>query len=99
MAKYLLVYKTAGEPMPELTPEQMEATNDAWMSWGGKAGPAIVDFGSPIAPVGAADATIGGYSVLEADGVDALQALLEGHPHVAQGGTIDTYEFLAIPGA
>lgn len=60
----------------DLTPEQMEATNEAWMSWGGKAGPAIVDFGSP-----------------------ALATLLEGHPHVAQGGTIGTYEFLAIPGA
>lgn len=54
----------------------MEAANEARMSWGVKAGPAIVDFGSP-----------------------ALATLLEGHPHVAQGGTIDTYEFLAIPGA
>lgn len=99
MTKYLLVYKTTGEPMPESTPEQMEAINEAWMSWGGKAGPAIIDFGSPIAPVGAADATIGGYSVLEAADAAALAALLEGHPHLASGGTIDTYEFLAIPGA
>ena len=99
MTKYLLVYKTSGEPMPELTPEQMEATNEAWLSWGGKAGPAIVDFGSPVAAVDTADTTIGGYSILEAADAAALATLLEGHPHVAQGGTIDTYEFLAIPGA
>ena len=25
-------------------------------------------------------------------------AVLEGHPHSAQGGTIEVYEFLPIPG-
>ena len=99
MAKYLLVYKTTGESMPELTPEQMEATNAAWMSWAGKAGPAIVDFGAPVTAVADAAPTIGGYSILEAADAAALATLLEGHPHVASGGTIDSYEFLAIPGA
>lgn len=98
MAKYLLVYKTTGEPMPEPTPEQGQAIMEAWTTWGGKVGPAIVDFGAPVAPIGSAAPTIGGYSILEAADADALAALLEGHPHVAQGGTIDTYELQAIEG-
>lgn len=98
MTKYLLVYKTTGEPMAEPTPEQGQAIMEAWMTWGGKAGPAIVDFGAPVTPVDSADATIGGYSILEAADATALAALLEGHPHVASGGTIDSYELEAIPG-
>ena len=98
MAKYLLTYKGTGEPMPEPTPEQGQAIMQAWMEWGGKAGSAIVDFGAPVAPIGGADKTIGGYSILEASDADALNALLEGHPHVAQGGTIDVHELQAIPG-
>lgn len=98
MAKYLLVYKTNGEPRPELTAEQGQAITEAWISWGGKVGPALVDFGAPVAPVDSADATIGGYSILEAADAAALGALLEGHPHVASGGTIDSYELEAVPG-
>ena len=98
MTKYLLVCKTTGEPMPEPTPEENQAITEAWMSWAGKAGPAIVDFGAPVAPISGAAPTIGGYSILEAADAAALETLLEGHPHVASGGTIDSYEFIAIDG-
>jgi hypothetical protein len=33
-----------------------------------------------------------------ADSADALQAVLEGHPQSAHGGTIEVHEFLPIPG-
>jgi hypothetical protein len=41
---------------------------------------------------------IGGFSILQAESADGLQAVLEGHPHTAQGGTIEVFEFLPIPG-
>jgi hypothetical protein len=100
MAKYLLVYKTdeaARARMAEATPEQAQAGMDAWMAWFGKAGSAVLDFGSPVTATGDADVNVGGYSVVEAEDTAAVAALLEGHPH-AEVGTIDVHELLAIPG-
>jgi hypothetical protein len=35
---------------------------------------------------------------VQADSAEAVQAVLEGHPHTAQGGTIDVHEFIPMPG-
>src|SRR5688572_2889685 len=108
MTKYLLLYRapvSATEQMANATPESAQAGMDAWMTWAGKAGSAIVDMGSPVAPatsVGAKRAPgdfIGGYSILEANSLDALKALLEGHPHLQlDGAAIEVHEFMPIPG-
>jgi hypothetical protein len=104
VTKFLVLYRadqSAAEAMAAATPEQQQAGMAAWMAWAGKAGPAIVDLGSPVAPVPGTTVSgdsVGGFSILEADSADALQALFEGHPHSAQGGTIEAYEFLPIPG-
>jgi hypothetical protein len=98
MAKYLLIYRTTGQPMPEMTPEQAEAGMQKWMDWAGRAGAAIVDMGAPLTPVNGSSETVGGYSVLEAADADALAGLLEGHPHTEFGGTVEIHEFQAIPG-
>jgi hypothetical protein len=108
MTKYLLLYRapvSATEQMADSTPEQAQAGMEAWMTWAGKAGSAIVDLGSPLAPatsVGADRASgdfIGGFSVMEAESVDALQGLLDGHPHLElEGAAIEVHEFLPIPG-
>ena len=99
--KFLVLYKsdtTAQQQMGQATPEQAEAGMQEWMSWAGRAGSAIVDMGSPVAPSSdGADGSIGGYSILEADSREALDGVLEGHPHLAIG-TIDVHEFLAVPG-
>jgi hypothetical protein len=41
---------------------------------------------------------VGGYSILQADSAEALSKVLAGHPHTAMGGTIQTLEFLPMPG-
>ena len=72
---------------------------DQWTQWATKAGSAIVDLGAPLAPVTAGEGDwIGGFSILQADSAEAVQAVLEGHPHTAQGGTIDVHEFIPMPG-
>ncbi len=108
MTKYLLLYRapvSATEQMADAPPEAAAAGMEAWMTWAGKAGNAIVDMGSPVAPatsVGAERAAgdfIGGYSILEADSLDALEGLLDGHPHLElDGAAIEVHEFLALPG-
>jgi hypothetical protein len=58
MPKYLILYRshrTAGEQMAAGSPEEMQASLDAWMAWGGSAGAHLVDFGSPTMPTTDAD--------------------------------------------
>ncbi|MBO9520536.1 MAG: hypothetical protein J7518_03280 [Nocardioidaceae bacterium] len=97
MTKYLVLYRadvSATEQMGNASPEEAQAGMDAWMAWMGKAGDAIVDFGSPV---DGGDSGIGGYSILQADSREGLDAVLEGHPHL-EVGTIDVLEFLPVPG-
>jgi hypothetical protein len=61
----------------------------------------VVDLGSPLGVVESGGDTgdpVGGYSILEAESAEALEGLLEGHPHRTMGGTIETLEFLTLPG-
>jgi len=103
MPTYLVLYRSTtsvGAQMAAATPESMQASMEAWMAWGAKAGNALVDFGSPTQPVGSGDpgsaGWIGGYSFLQADDVASLDAVLEGHPHRAMG-TIEVLEVLPQP--
>jgi hypothetical protein len=104
VTKYLVLYRstmTAEEQMTQSTPEQAQAGMAAWTAWADRAGDAVVDLGTPLAvvdPGGDSGDPIGGYSILQAESHEALGAVLEGHPHKAMGGTIETLECLQIPG-
>jgi hypothetical protein len=109
MTKYLLLYRStvsAEDQMAGATPEEAQAGMDAWMAWAGKAGPAIVDMGSPTqtaATLGdgpASSGFIGGYSLMEAASLDELKGLLDGHPHLMMdGSSIEVLELLPMPGS
>jgi hypothetical protein len=104
MTKFLVLYRapqSAAEQMSGASAEDQQAGMDEWMAWAGKAGSAIVDLGSPLQAVGGSSGggdPIGGFSILQADSAQALQKVLEGHPHTTRGGTIEVLEFLPIPG-
>ena len=108
MTKFMVLYRStvsAQEQMAAGTPEQAQAGMDAWMTWAGKAGDAIVDLGSPLSedawvgPGSAGDSMhITGFSILQAEDADALTAILDGHPQLGMGGSIEVLEFLPIPG-
>lgn len=98
MQKFLVLYRSsvgAREQMAGASPEEAAAGMAAWRSWMEKAGPAIVDLGSPVA--GAGD--VSGFSILQADSRQELDGLLADHPHrEAPGASIDVLEFLTLPG-
>ena len=111
MKKYLVLYQSsasAADQMRNVTPEQAKAGMDAWTSWAQRAGAALVDMGSPVAAsarlsgptqVGNGSSPVGGYSILQAESKDAVMDLLKNHPHfMAPGASIETFEFLPIPG-
>ena len=110
MPKYLFVYHapmTPAEAAPP-TPEQMDAVMGEWNAWAGRVGAGLVDFGTPLAggvrvsPEGESPSTreVAGYSLIEADGMDAALALAQDHPHLSMPGgcEIEVHEAQAIPG-
>jgi len=111
MTKFMVLYRSAlsaRDQMASATPEQAKAGMEAWMAWAGKAGDAIVDLGAPLegaAQIGAGStaggqAQITGYSILQAESVDALASILDAHPHLQMpGSSIEVLEFLPTPGA
>ena len=109
MAKFMVLYRasaSATEQMANATSEQAQAGMELWMQWAGKAGDAIVDLGSPLAPVGtlgkpvSSELPIAGFSILHADSAVAVTKLLEDHPHFHTPGdtSVEILEFLPIPG-
>ena len=77
----------------------MKAAFGAWLA---EAGQAVVDPGAPMRVVAQVakgsplpQVEIGGYSILQADSVDAAKAVLAKHPF-ARGGTLQIFEVLAV---
>jgi len=109
--RYLVLYNSsvpARDQMASATPEQARAGMEAWMSWAQQAGDAVVDLGAPIGPSGRISASglsvstsqASGYSVLQANSKEEIDALLEKHPHLNMpGSSIDVFEALPIPGS
>ena len=110
MAKYVFIYHapmTPAEAAPP-TPEQMEAVMSEWNAWASRVGDRMVDFGTPLAggvrvtTNGTSSSTrdVAGYSIIEADNLDAALTLAQGHPHLNMPGgcEIEVHEAQAIPG-
>jgi len=104
MANFLLVYK-GGTP-PGDSPEAQKQVMDAWMSWFGALGPAVVDGGAPFGPSASIgpDGSIGdsgssaltGYSVLSAGSLAEATDLAKGCPVLTGGGSVEVYEALPM---
>ena len=102
MAKFVLTYKGGGAGD---TPDEQERIMGEWMTWFGTLGESLVDGGSPfgqsveILTDGSvsdrADSELTGYSIIEAEDIDAATEHARGCPILASGGSIDLYE--AIP--
>jgi hypothetical protein len=110
MTKFMVLYRSsasAREQMASATPEQAKAGMEAWMNWAAKAGDAVVELGAPLAPTtevgsggpGAEASSISGFSILQADSIEVVTSLLDGHPHLdVPGASIAVLEFLPTPG-
>jgi hypothetical protein len=78
------------------------------MEWSKKVGSGLVDFGTPLGNAqkvtkdgaSASDSQVNGYTILQAENMDAAVEMLKGHPHLdwADGCSIEVYESLPVPG-
>lgn len=107
MPSYMLLYRGPMADMSNTTPEMGMAVMEEWNAWFGKVGSAMKDGGTPLIPggnvagagSGAAPADVNGYSIVEADNLDAAKALLDGHPHLKDPkNSVDVLEFMPLPG-
>jgi hypothetical protein len=79
--------------MSDFTPEQSEEQMRAWGGWMSRTGAALVDGGAPfgartaVSDSGAegSPSDQNGYSIVEADNLDAAKALTKDHPFLSEG--------------
>lgn len=103
MKKFLMVYY--GGKM-ETDPKKMAAANDAWVKWFKDMGKAVVDMGNPTMPgktissKGAKKGAIGdpitGYSIIQANDLDAATDMAKRSPQIIAEGTIAVYEIMPM---
>lgn len=100
MAKYLFVYHGGSSPETE---EEYKEVMDAWGSWFGSMGAAVVDGGNPVGKSstvhsdGSVTADGGpnpasGYSLIEAENDDDAIAKARACPILNAGGSVEVAE-------
>ena len=109
MPKFMVIYHAPAswEHMGNPTPEDMAEGMKAWMAWAERCGDGLVDMGTPLnggqrlskSGASPSDKGVVGYSILQADNMEAAQALLQGHPHLdwAAGCEIEVHEAMPMP--
>jgi hypothetical protein len=112
MKKFIVLYHAPIDAMKQMAsvPKEMQAKGmEAWMQWAKKCGSNLVDLGTPLTngeallPNGqskTSDKNVAGYSVLQAENLDAAKALLQGHPHLGWNAecSIEVHEVMPLPG-
>lgn len=100
VAKYLLAYHGGGMAESE---EEGQKVMQAWMSWMGGLGAALVDGGNPVGMAktiatngsvsdGGGSNPVTGYSILEAASLDEAVAKAKGCPILMSGGSVEVCE-------
>jgi hypothetical protein len=93
MTKYIYLYRGPAPPMDQFTAEQAAEQMQAWGEWMGRVGSALADGGAPFgARLAVSDdgtnpppSDQNGYTIVEADSLDAARALTDGHPFLSEG--------------
>ncbi|HEX5188297.1 MAG TPA: hypothetical protein VFW16_02065 [Streptosporangiaceae bacterium] len=107
MPKFIYLYRGPATSMSDLTPGQGAERMAAFSAWMSKAGPALVDVGSPFGPCASVrdDGTEGtpgdltGYTIVEATDLAAAKALTDGLPFLSErDGTraVEIFELLPM---
>jgi hypothetical protein len=92
--------------MRDFTEEQSAEQMEAWGAWMGKLGPSLVDAGAPFGArasvsddgTSPAPSDQNGYSIIEADSLEAAKAHTVAHPFLSEGkGRFSIEVFELVP--
>ena len=105
MPQFIFTYH--GGKTPE-TAEEGKAGMEKWKAWAENLGPALINPGTPVGrtTVLTKDGISGdpsphpimGFSILEAESMDAALQLLQDCPHFEYEGTLEVSEMMQMPG-
>jgi hypothetical protein len=112
MKKFIVIYHAPMDAiiqMADSSEEDQAKGMEAWMEWAQKCGDKLVDLGSPLmngqalSPGGGSSPSekgVTGYSVLQAESMDAAKKLLQSHPHLGWNAacSIELHETMPLPG-
>jgi hypothetical protein len=103
MPTFLVTYHGGGGP--PASPEAREQMMAAFQAWAAGVGDNMVDPGSPLGPSkvvtgggvtdGAAAGNPGGYTLITAGSLDDAVKLVQDHPFVSRGGTLQVSEAIS----
>jgi hypothetical protein len=107
VSKFILLYRGPATPMEDFTPDQAAEQMRAWGAWMEQVGPALVDAGAPFGPrttvsdngTSPAASDQNGYSIVEADSLDAAKKYTENHPFLSEGKgrfTVEIFELMPM---
>ena len=110
MKNFLVIYYTPASDMAamaNISDEDKAKGMEPWMAWKAKNDANIVDMGSPLMGGQSADTSgnwtastkeVTGYSMVQAENMEAAKAIFEGHPHLSWGSSssIEVYETVAM---
>ena len=110
MAQFIFFYRAtpaAMQRMGSASPEQQQAHMAKWQAWTRQNAEALVNAGTPVSGgriltaegAGGVDGTMMGYAIVEAENMDAAQAILKTDPFLSQGEgcSIEVYECMSMP--
>ena len=111
MKKFIVLYTASNglqwEKMKNASPEDMKKGMEQWMVWAKKCGTGLVDMGTPLGngqkvnKLGGtpSDKGIIGYSILQAENMQAALEMLKAHLHLewAEGCEIEVHESMPLP--
>ncbi len=107
--KFMLLYlaPVSAEQQMNVSPEEMKKGMEPWEKWFGKYGEAIVDQGMPLGKAKqfskngrpGSKTQVAGYSIVQADSLKSVEAMLKDHPHLMQpNGSIEVLEYISMQG-
>ncbi|MDA1215833.1 MAG: hypothetical protein O2812_03055 [Chloroflexi bacterium] len=113
MKKFIVIFHASAAAMEQMgqmgsaSPEEQQKAMQPWVDWADRNGSALLDQGSPImgglklSKSGStpSNQSVAGYSIVQAEDLEAAKALLQGHPHLdwAPGCEIEVYESMHGP--
>ena len=105
MAKFAFIYRDTGDRVAKMTPEEMQQHGQKWYAWISEgmqrgwmtdAGDALTEEGRVVrakvvtdGPFVESKEIVGGFSVVQADTLDAAAQLAKGCPGLEVGGTVE----------
>jgi hypothetical protein len=110
MSRFVFIYHAPAMPADAVQPseDEMKSVMGAWQAWAENVGDGMVDFGAPLADgvrvtkdgTSPSDREVAGYTIIDAENLDAALELAKIHPHLTMPGgcEIEVHAAQSVPG-